>query len=47
VLLGPRLVISHGKLSGEVAVAIPVSINNTALQAVPDYRLQASFAVRF
>jgi hypothetical protein len=47
VFLGPRLLISHGKMSGEVAVELPVSIDNTALQVVPDYRLHASFALRF
>lgn len=47
VFLGPRLLISHGKLSGEIGVDIPVSIDNTALQTVPDYRLRAGFAVRF
>jgi hypothetical protein len=47
VFLGPRVLVSHGKLSGELAVEIPVSIDNTALQAVPDYRLRASFGLRF
>ena len=47
VFLGPRLVVSHGKLSGEIAVDLPVSIDNTALQAVPDYRLRGSFGIRF
>jgi len=47
VFLGPRLIASSGKLSAELAAEFPVSIDNTALQAVPDYRLRASFAVRF
>ncbi len=47
VFLGPRVIISHGKLSAEFAAELPVSIDNTALQAVPDYRLRASFAIRF
>ena len=47
VFLGPRVVISHGKLSAEFAAELPVSIDNTALQAVPDYRLRGSFAIRF
>jgi hypothetical protein len=47
VFLGPRVVVSHGKLSAEFAAELPVSIDNTALQAVPDYRLRASFAIRF
>jgi len=47
VFLGPRVIVSHGKLSAEFAAELPVSIDNTALQVVPDYRLRASFAVRF
>jgi hypothetical protein len=47
VFLGPRLIASHGKLSAELAAEFPVSIDNTALQVVPDYRLRASFAIRF
>jgi hypothetical protein len=47
VFLGPRLLASHGKLSAELAAEIPVSIDNTALQAVPDYRLKASIGIRF
>jgi hypothetical protein len=47
VFLGPRLLVSRGKLSAELAAEFPVSIDNTALQAVPDYRLRASFALRF
>jgi hypothetical protein len=47
VSLGPRLVASLNKLSGEFAAEFPLSIENTALQVVPDYRLRLSFAVRF
>lgn len=47
VFLGPRIIAAVGKLSGELAVELPVVLNNTALQVVPDYRLRASFAVRF
>jgi hypothetical protein len=47
VFLGPRLIASYGKLSAELAAEFPVSIDNTALQVVPDYRLRASFALRF
>ncbi|MFL6520181.1 MAG: hypothetical protein ACJ8NS_08170 [Chthoniobacterales bacterium] len=47
VFLGPRFIVSHGKLSGELAAELPVSIDSTALQVVPDYRLRASFAIRF
>jgi hypothetical protein len=47
VFVGPRVVASFGKISGELAVELPVSIDNTALQVVPDYRLHASMAIRF
>jgi hypothetical protein len=47
VFLGPRLVASHGRFSAEFAAELPVSIDNTALQAVPDYRIRGSFAIRF
>jgi hypothetical protein len=47
IFLGPRLVGSFGKISGELAVELPVSIDNTALQVVPDYRIHGSLAIRF
>jgi hypothetical protein len=47
VFLGPHLIVSSGRFSGELAAEFPVSIDNTALQAVPDYRLRASLGVRF
>jgi hypothetical protein len=47
VFLGPRVVASFGKVSAELAVELPVSIDNTALQVVPDYRLRGSVAIRF
>jgi hypothetical protein len=47
VFLGPRVIVSRGKLSAEFAAELPVSIDNTALQAVPDYRIRASFTFRF
>ena len=47
VFVGPRLVGSLGKLSAELAVDLPVSIDNTALQVVPDYRIRGGFAIRF
>lgn len=47
VFLGPRVVASFGKISGELGVELPVSIDNTALQSVPDYRLRGSLAIRF
>jgi hypothetical protein len=47
LLLGPRLMASYGKISAELGVDLPVSIDNTALQVVPDYRIRGGFAIRF
>lgn len=47
VFVGPRVLFSLGKISAEVAAEFPVLIENTALQAVPDYRLSAAIAIRF
>jgi hypothetical protein len=48
VFLGPRLSVSwKGKLSAEVSGALPVVIQNSALQAVADYRVQAGLVWRF
>jgi hypothetical protein len=47
VFLGPRVTASIGKVSGEIAAEFPLSIDNTALQVVPDYRLRASIGARF
>ena len=47
VFLGPRFLVSIGKWSAEIGAELPVSIDNTALQIVPDYRLQANVSLRF
>jgi hypothetical protein len=47
VFLGPRLSASVGKASGEIGLDLPVSIDNTVLQVVPDFRVRAGFAIRF
>lgn len=47
VSLGPRVVASHGRWSVEVAAELPVLIDNTALQAVPNYRLRGGIALQF
>ena len=47
VFAGPRVLFSLGKVSAEVAAEFPLTIDNTALQAVPDYRLSAAIAFRF
>ena len=47
VFVGPRVVASRGRWSGEVDVDFPVLIHNTALQVVPDYRLRGGIAFHF
>ena len=48
VYLGPYLNFTwSGKLSAEVGADLPVSIDNTALQTVPDYRIRAAVNWRF
>jgi hypothetical protein len=47
IFVGPRIIAARGRLSAELAVDLPVLINNTALQAVPDYRLRGGIAVQF
>ena len=47
VFVGPRIVLSRGHWSAEASVELPALIENTALQAVPDYRLRAGFSFHF
>jgi len=48
VYLGPQLNLTWSeKLSVHVGVDLPVSIDNTALQTVPDYRVHAALTWRF
>ena len=47
VFLGPRLIASLGRFSAEIAAEFPVSIDNTALQVVPDYRLRGAVSFHF
>jgi hypothetical protein len=47
VFIGPRLVASRGRFSAEVAVDLPMNIDNTALQAVSDYRLRGAISFHF
>ena len=47
VFLGPRLIASRGCWSVEVAGELPVSIDNTALQVVPDYRVRGAISIHF
>ena len=47
VFAGPRIVVSRGHWSAELTAEFPLLIDNTALQAVPDYRLRAGFSFHF
>jgi hypothetical protein len=47
VFVGPRVVASHDRFSAEISTELPVWINNTALQAVPDYRLRGAISFHF
>ena len=48
VYLGPKIGLSwKNRLSMEISGGIPVDIQNSALQAVPDYRIQAGLIWRF
>jgi len=47
VFLGPRIVASRGRWSAEIGAEFPVSIDNTALQVVPDYRVRGGISLHF
>ena len=48
VFLGPQISVTWGeRLSAELGADLPVSIDNTALQTVPDYRVRAAVNWRF
>jgi len=48
VYLGPRLIGTYGEqFSADIGVDLPQSIQNTALQLVPDYRVHAAITWRF
>ena len=45
--VGPRVLVSLGRFSGEIGADLPVLMNTTKFQAVPDCRIRAGLAVRF
>jgi hypothetical protein len=47
ILVGPRILASRERWSAEVDVDLPVLIDNTALQVVPDYRLRGAISFHF
>ena len=48
VYLGPKFSGTYrNRIAAEVELGVPVSIDNSALQIVPDYRVRAGFSVQF
>ena len=47
LFLGPRILTSRGRWSAEVDIDVPVLIDNTALQVVPDYRVRGGISFHF
>lgn len=47
VFVGPQLVASRGRFSAELGIDLPIKIDNTALQVVPDYRLRGAISFYF
>ena len=48
VFLGPQISLTWtGRLSAELGADLPVSVDNTALQSVPDFRVRAAVNWRF
>jgi hypothetical protein len=47
VFVGPRLVASRGRWSAQLDVDLPVMIDNSALQVVPDYRIRGGISFHF
>jgi hypothetical protein len=47
VFAGPRVLVSLGKISAEIGGEFPLTIDNTSLQAVPDYRITGAITIRF
>lgn len=47
ISVGPRIIASVGRISAEVGIELPLFIDNTALQVVPDYRVLGGISFRF
>ena len=45
--VGPRILASFGRVSGEVGLDLPVVMNATAFQTTADYRIRAGFSIQF
>jgi hypothetical protein len=47
ILVGPRIVASHGNWSAQLGAELPVAIDNTSFQIVPDYRIRGGISFHF
>jgi hypothetical protein len=47
VYLGPKIVATYKRVTAELGFDLPVLLDNTALQAVPDYRVRAAVSFHF
>lgn len=47
VYLGPEVVARYDRMDAHVGVDLPVVLNNTSFQAVPDYRIKGGFTWHF
>jgi hypothetical protein len=47
VFMGPRLIAGFRSFSAEIEAAFPLLTDNTALQAVPDYRIRGGVSFHF
>jgi hypothetical protein len=47
VFVGPRLLAGFRSFTAEIEAAFPVFIDNTAFQAVPDYRIRGGISFHF
>jgi len=47
VFVGPRFVASRGRWSAEFLVELPILMENTSFQVVPDYRLRGGISLHF
>ena len=45
--VGPRLTAQFDRVSADIGVDLPVLMNTTKLQAVPDYRIRAGITIHF
>jgi len=47
ISFGPRVIVAMGRFSADIGGDFPVSIDNTALQVVADYRIRGGISVQF